>query len=462
MCNKVLKCVNKCICLFISNVWVKLNTWLLLKGTNMEHVEELNGAEAIGRRVDNGDLADIVVDQYMASCPLAGWWSGIQGREEGLIEPWWTEGEKELCEDMDAVMQRNVDGIQSTVRLDHNYNMELDVADCVSPEEEEADYDRDLTELLQGAVLAKDIGQVKRAIRLGANVNERMNGIPMKETPIMRASRLGDIACVDVLIKAGANVHCVDCEGMNALMIAAHAAVHRVVQLLIEAGTDVNAVDIYGKTALMAGCEYEPCRRSFCVWCLHMEPRKPILQALVQAGANVNCVDRDKNTALVLACKKEQDIDVIEFLLDAGCDINRGDYAGVSPLMHAVCRNAAAITATLLHRGADVFQLDFYGESAADFASAESDNSVCVAILLMRAGAMVDDNIIDADRRLQVERDMCVKLKLRLSHICREKIRLCAMKRYPGGHMHDLLRELPLPTSIIDFVADSRRYILDV
>ena len=153
---------------------------------------------------------------------------------------------------------------------------------------------------------------------------------------------------------------------------------------------------------------------------------------------------------------------MIEFLLDVGAQINRGDYAGMTPLMHAVCQNACSVICMLLRRGADVFQRNFYGQVAADFASADSENAVCIGILLMRGGARLDDDIIDKDRTLQAQRDICVQCRLKLSHLCREEIRSAVMRRCAGGRIEYLLRRLPLPSSVREYVADHRRYILDV
>lgn len=424
----------------------------------MELVEELNDVEGTQREVQN--LPE-VVDQYMASCPVSGWWSGGEGDDEGLLEPWWMEGELEQCEDMDMWMQRIHGPMHRIVKLDHNYSMEVDVADTVSVEEEEADNERDATELLQGGVITKDIVEVKRAIRLGANVDERMAAISLHETPIMRASRGDNVECIDVLIRAGANVNCVDAEGKTALMLAARASSYRAVQLLLEAGSDVNAVDRYGKTALMGACDYRECIE-FCLRCLHTEPRRMIAEAIVDAGGNVNALDREQNTALILACKSKQPPEMIEFLLDAGVEINRSNYFGMNALMHAVCRDAYEITAMLLSRGVDVEQVNFFGESATDFVSVDSEDSINVAIMLMRGGAKLNDNIIEASVRLQVQRDRCREANLRLTHLCREKIRGCMMYRCAGGRIRDLVRHLPLPISVREFVADSTRFILDV
>lgn len=48
---------------------------------------------------------------------------------------------------------------------------------------------------------------------------------------------------------------------------------------------------------------------------------------LLNVGANVNDVNKDKKSALMLACEKGHTA-VVDLLLKAGADVNRGDKVG--------------------------------------------------------------------------------------------------------------------------------------
>ena len=58
------------------------------------------------------------------------------------------------------------------------------------------------------------------------------------------------VACIKLLIDAGANLEAVDLNGYTPLQFAANFANAEIVSLLVDAGANVNAVTNYGSTAL--------------------------------------------------------------------------------------------------------------------------------------------------------------------------------------------------------------------
>ena len=58
------------------------------------------------------------------------------------------------------------------------------------------------------------------------------------------------VACIKLLIDAGANLEAVDLNGYTTLQFAANFANAEIVSLLVDAGANVNAVTNYGSTAL--------------------------------------------------------------------------------------------------------------------------------------------------------------------------------------------------------------------
>lgn len=121
-----------------------------------------------------------------------------------------------------------------------------------------------------------DMAQIcKRMIQAGACV----------ETPTPRYNRppifyaLYDLATVDVMVEAGANVNVRDANGMTPLHLCSN---ERCVERLLEAGADPNARNLQGETPLVAAVQY------------NMAPK---IQLLLEAGADPYLVDGQGRTA---------------------------------------------------------------------------------------------------------------------------------------------------------------------
>jgi len=112
-----------------------------------------------------------------------------------------------------------------------------------------------------------------------------------KDKLLIDACRSGQLASVEQLIAAGANVDTQDDAGKTPLMHAAwygHTTTETITALL-KAGANVNLCDEEGKTALMISA-----------WWSHAKT----VTALIAAGANVDAHDHDGNTALMLAARE--------------------------------------------------------------------------------------------------------------------------------------------------------------
>ncbi|MCA8967241.1 MAG: ankyrin repeat domain-containing protein [Planctomycetes bacterium] len=96
-----------------------------------------------------------------------------------------------------------------------------------------------------------DLARVETLLAAGAEIDARN---PNGGTPLMYAALGGSAALVERLLSAGADVDARASNGWGALMIAAAKGHADVARVLIGAGADVNAQDVYGWTPLMRAC----------------------------------------------------------------------------------------------------------------------------------------------------------------------------------------------------------------
>ena len=119
---------------------------------------------------------------------------------------------------------------------------------------------------------------------------------------LLQAARDGDLAEVERLLEAGADVNLQGDYGGTALMAAAARGYTEMAELLISAGADVNLQSDYGWTALMVASKYG---------------YTEIVEMLINAGADVNAQNDWGNTALMNAADGGH-AEIVEMLKNAG------------------------------------------------------------------------------------------------------------------------------------------------
>ena len=108
----------------------------------------------------------------------------------------------------------------------------------------------------------------------------------------------------------------------------------------------------------------------------------------------VKAKDEDGRTPLHWACRGVH-LDIVEYLVEEGADVNAVDNNKIVPLHSLASRNSAAAIAVLLDNGADVDFKD-YGNNTALHYAAMSDATDAV-VILSKAGADIE-NIEDYGR----------------------------------------------------------------
>ncbi len=178
------------------------------------------------------------------------------------------------------------------------------------------------------AIRNNDLARVDSLIRAGADVNTRDRH---QETPLMYAAYVGSLDAMQLLLRSGAGVDLQSQSGATALIWAATDLAK--VRLLIEHGANVNLATKRRRTALLVAAM--------------SDPSAAIVKLLIEKGADLKAVDFLKTTPL-RAATLGNDTETIRMLIEAGVDVNAADLPGISPLMMAAGWNGNTRAVELL------------------------------------------------------------------------------------------------------------------
>lgn len=183
-------------------------------------------------------------------------------------------------------------------------------------------------------LMAASISGYKEAVELlisnGADVNAKVNSncqnvLDRSCTALIYASREGYKEIVELLIQNGADIDAKDFIGMNSLIHAINAKNIEIAKLLIEKGINIHSEDIFSNTAIV-------------------DAQKEIVELLIEKGAKYNLFDlikigdfkkvkelinqgdenfyNDNGTQALMSAIHKEEIEIIEFLIEKGADIN--------------------------------------------------------------------------------------------------------------------------------------------
>jgi len=175
-------------------------------------------------------------------------------------------------------------------------------------------------------------------------------------TPLLVAARENCLACVPVLVEAGADVNATTPDGISAVVIALINGHFDVAGALLEAGTDPNLADYTGRTALYAAIDFNTMVKSNRPAPKVLENRLTgldVARIALERGADANAqqtrlapyrakLDRGNDgmlgagTTAFLRAAKAGDVPAMKLLLEHGADPTLGvTRSGISPLMAA-------------------------------------------------------------------------------------------------------------------------------
>jgi ankyrin repeat protein len=181
----------------------------------------------------------------------------------------------------------------------------------------------------------------------------------MTRTPLHWAAARDDVNAVRQLLHAGAEVDACTAHKRTPLSFLATSRTMNCFDVLLEYGADIHAVE-------MSGCSI-----------FHLAARWGSLQLVIklkEAGVDVNVRVQNKvgATALLYAANANH-VDIVEYLLEQGADIEAACHTGSTALLYAVSENAHGCLELLLDAGADYQHENQLGENILHRAARAAD-----------------------------------------------------------------------------------------
>ena len=165
----------------------------------------------------------------------------------------------------------------------------------------------------------------------------------MSDRRIHKAARRADVAALRRELAKGVSPNALDSNGWTPLHClcwngdnaeAQVACVH----VLIEAGADIHASDMHQNTPLHFAARYSNAN---------------VLTALLEAGADVNRSDANNITPLHLACWRiDSDVETAWVLIKNGAAVDARGHYGHTPLDYAIRNSRRRLVPILLRAGA--------------------------------------------------------------------------------------------------------------
>ncbi|XP_071948439.1 uncharacterized protein [Antedon mediterranea] len=192
-------------------------------------------------------------------------------------------------------------------------------------------------------------------LQAGGNCNAKDEDT---QTPLMCTAANKHIECFKQLIFNGADVSCKDDEGTAALHIAAKNGFLEGVQYLTSLSvTNVNIQDDGGWTPLVWGAEAR-----------HLD----VVQHLLDRGCDPNITDQEGNSGLHWAAYAGAH-DIIKLFIESNCDVNAANHNGDTPLHIAAREDRYDSVVTLLMREANTLLKNREKDTALDCCDAKSN-----------------------------------------------------------------------------------------
>ncbi|VDP70269.1 unnamed protein product [Echinostoma caproni] len=204
--------------------------------------------------------------------------------------------------------------------------------------------------------------------------------------PLHNACSYGHTKVAELLIQHGANVNVTDLWRYTPLHEAAAKGKFEICRLLLQHGADPNKKNRDGHTPidLVKDTEsdvYDLLRGDAAV--LEAAKRGDLLklQRLI-TPANINCRDtQGRNSAPLHLAAGYNNVEVVQFLLETGADVNAKDKGGLIPLHNASSYGHVDVAALLIRYGTSVNSVDKWGYTPLHEAAQKGRTQLCALLL---------------------------------------------------------------------------------
>ncbi|WP_289024464.1 ankyrin repeat domain-containing protein [uncultured Salegentibacter sp.] len=173
------------------------------------------------------------------------------------------------------------------------------------------------------AAKTNDIEKLQDFLKKGVNIDARD---VHKRTALMLATYENNIAASELLIKAGANVNAQDDRLESPFLHAGAKGYLKTLKACLATGkVNYMVLNRYGGTALIPACERG-----------HIEVVQELLKISDYPIDHINNLGWTAlMEAIVLGNGGKTHTQIVQLLVNAGCDVNIPDKDGITPLQHA-------------------------------------------------------------------------------------------------------------------------------
>jgi ankyrin repeat protein len=194
-----------------------------------------------------------------------------------------------------------------------------------------------------------DLEHVKRLLAEGVPVDVADSS---GDTALHHAAGNGDMTMIEALLEAGAPIEAEGCADWTPLLTAANRGEIKAVRRLLQAGANVHA----GKgDVLCYACE--------------KENSLELVELLLDAGASVNVIGGHKGSTPLHVASEHGQTNVVRVLLQAGAEAKTKDLNGWIPFHNAALGSSVEILRLLIEAGSDIKALDHKGRDACELAT---------------------------------------------------------------------------------------------
>lgn len=183
------------------------------------------------------------------------------------------------------------------------------------------------------------------------------------KTPLLYASRRGDLEAVKSLVDNGADVNLSDSMRRSPLHMAARSRSIPIIKTLIKSGADPNAVNFLNESPAHYACYEEDSAR--------------LVRPFVDAQSDVNLPSKYGRTMLDIAAQSGYPA-LVKYLIDSGAKTEGSNpiYWELEPLGRAILYKNHGVIRALLGKGVKTDSVDVNQESILHFLARYADREV--------------------------------------------------------------------------------------